>query len=156
MAQPEEIITKPTSPKGDKTPIETTTNTAHMIKQEIDSLEQDIKQNEQILSWLNKVADSSNISKKRKKRGLGGGFGGGPPIYNRRLPSSQMGPYMPQTPVLPGPRQGIRYPNYDYDYDIGPPYGQMGPAQLTPPKDLPENVEDALGTINDYLANFVN
>ena len=36
---------------------------------------------------------------------------------------------------------------------IGPPYGQMGPAQLTPPKDLPENVEDALGTINDYLAN---
>ena len=35
---------------------------------------------------------------------------------------------------------GIRYPSYsDYDYDIGPPYGQigpsrLGPAQLDPPK----------------------
>ena len=54
---------------------------------------------------------------------------------------------------------GIRYPSYsDYDYDIGPPYGQigpsrLGPAQLDPPKDLPENVEEALGTINNYLAN---
>jgi len=159
VAKPEEIITvEPTTPKENKTSIETTTNTAHMIQQEIDSLEQDIKQNEQILSWLNKVDESSNDKSgkqnKRKKRGLGGGFGSGPPIYNRRLPSSaQMGPYMPQSPVLPGPRQGIRYTNYDYDYDIGPPYGQMGPAQLTPPKDLPEDVEDALGTINDYLAN---
>ena len=123
MAQPEEVITNPTSPKeATETPVETTTNTAHMIEKEINSLEQDIKQNEQILSWLNKVADSSSSNpgnKRRKKRGLGGGFGGAPPIYNRRLPSSQMGPYMPQTPVLPGPRQGIRYPNYDYDYDIG-------------------------------------
>ena len=54
---------------------------------------------------------------------------------------------------------GIRYPSYtDYDYDIGSPYGQigparLGPAQLDPPKDLPENVEEALGTINNYLAN---
>ena len=53
---------------------------------------------------------------KREKRGLGGGFGVGPPVYsqNRRLPQSQMGaqmgaylpPIVPQSPVMPGPRQG--------------------------------------------------
>ena len=47
---------------------------------------------------------------------FGGGFGVGPPVYsqNRRLPPSQMGaqmgaylpPIVPQSPVMPGPRQG--------------------------------------------------
>ena len=57
-----------------------------------------------------------NFFGKREKRGLGGGFGVGPPVYsqNRRLPPSQMGaqmgaylpPIVPQSPVMPGPRQG--------------------------------------------------
>ena len=162
MAEPEEVIatTKVPEEEEDNTiSAETTTDTGHMIKKEITNLEEDIKQNEELLSWLNKM-DKDDNKNKRKKRDLGGGFGGGPPIYNRRMPgSSQMGPYLPpvvqQSPVLPRQRQGIRYPTYDnYDYDIGPPYGgQLGPAQIAPPKDLPENVEEALGTINDYLAN---
>merc|ERR1712079_144249 len=69
VAQPEEVITNPTSPKeATETPVETTTNTAHMIEKEINSLEQDIKQNEQILSWLNKVAVSSNGNSGNKRR----------------------------------------------------------------------------------------
>ena len=87
-----------------------------MIKKEINNLEDDIKQNEQILTWLNKMDDKSVNRGKREKRGLGGGFGVGPPVYsqNRRLPPSQMGaqmgaylpPIVPQSPVMPGPRQG--------------------------------------------------
>jgi len=180
VAQPseEEIIATTLAPEEEETEkedhkkilVKTTTDTASMIKKEINNLEDDIKQNEQILTWLNKMDDKTVNRGKREKRGLGGGFGVGPPVYsqNRRLPPSQMGAQMgaylpsqivPQSPVMPGPRQGIRYPSYsDYDYDIGPPYGQigpsrLGPAQLDPPKDLPENVEEALGTINNYLAN---
>ena len=96
--------------------MKTTTDTASMIKKEINNLEDDIKQNEQILTWLNKMDDKTVNRGKREKRGLGGGFGVGPPVYsqNRRLPPSQMGaqmgaylpPIVPQSPVMPGPRQG--------------------------------------------------
>ena len=97
--------------------MKTTTDTASMIKKEINNLEDDIKQNEQILTWLNKMDDKTVNRGKREKRGLGGGFGVGPPVYsqNRRLPPSQMGAQMgaylpsqivPQSPVMPGPRQG--------------------------------------------------
>ena len=79
--------------------IVTTTDTGHMIKNEIKHLEQDIKQNEQILTWLNRLGRPL----KRRKRDLGTGFGNGPPIYNRRMPN-QMGQNWPpvlQQPVIP-------------------------------------------------------
>ena len=97
--------------------MKTTTDTASMIKKEINNLEDDIKQNEQILTWLNKMDDKSFNRGKREKRGLGGGFGVGPPVYsqNRRLPPSQMGAQMgayPQSPIMPGPRQGMYFKGF--------------------------------------------
>ena len=97
--------------------MKTTTDTASMIKKEINNLEDDIKQNEQILTWLNKMDDKSVNRGKREKRGLGGGFGVGPPVYsqNRRLPPSQMGAQMgayPQSPIMPGPRQSMYFKGF--------------------------------------------
>ena len=144
--QPEEVVSssKPTQSAAK----ETTTDTNQMIKNEIANLNHDIKRNEQLLIWLNKA--------KRRKRDLGpGGYGAGPPIYNRRLPP-QMGPrnwppvVPPQSPAVLQRGQGVRYPNYDYEYDVGPPFGQAPPKTMEP---LPENIERALGTINDFLAN---
>ena len=128
---------------------ETTTNTNTMIKAEIQSLQKDIEQNEKILTWINKLD--------RKKRDLGGGFGVGPPIYNRRLPQPINPNWPPQTAMIPQ-QQRVPYTNFDYDYDVvpGPPYGQRGPQRgppQPPMEDLPENVEEALGTLSDYLAN---
>ena len=108
MAQPseEEIIATTIAPEegkeissignNEKILVKTTTDTASMIKKEINNLEDDIKQNEQILTWLNKMDDKTVNRGKREKRGLGGGFGVGPPVYsqNRRLPPSQMGAQM--------------------------------------------------------------
>ena len=85
------------------------------------------KQNEQLLTWLLNTTT-------RRKRDLGGGFGAGPPIYNRHLPP-QRGPNWAQ--VVPAPPPGFqralpgqgtmhRYPTYDYnDYVMGLPYGQQ-------------------------------
>ena len=125
VAEPseEEIIATTLAPEEEETEkedhkkilVKTTTDTASMIKKEINNLEDDINQNEQILTWLNKMDDKTVNRGKREKRGLGGGFGVGPPVYsqNRRLPPSQMGaqmgaylPQSPQSPVMPGPRQG--------------------------------------------------
>ena len=44
---------------NEKILVKTTTDTASMIKKEINNLEDDIKQNEQILTWLNKMDDKS-------------------------------------------------------------------------------------------------
>ena len=53
----------------------------------------------------------------------------------------------------------LGYPAYDYDYEIGPPFGArnqpipVNPVNPVNQDPLPEKVEIALGTINDYLAN---
>ena len=44
------------------------------------------------------------------------------------------------------------YPAYDYDYEIGTPFGAAQP-QVPVSEPLPDSVEKALGTINNYLAN---
>ena len=128
---------------------ETTTNTNSMIKAEIKSLQKDIADNEKILTWINKI--------ERKKRDLGGGFG--PPIYNRRLPQPINPNWNPQNAMLPPPQiQRTPYTNFDYDYDVygrqsglgGLPRQQQQPQV---PEELPENVEEALGTLSDFLAN---
>ena len=130
-------------------PKETTTNTNSMIKAEIKSLQKDIADNEKILTWINKI--------ERKKRDLGGGFG--PPIYNRRLPQPINPNWNPQNAMLPPPQiQRTPYTNFDYDYDVygrQPGLGGLPRQQQQPqvPEELPENVEEALGTLSDFLAN---
>ena len=148
---PEEVIvTSEATTMEAKTTVQTTTNTNSMIKAEIQSLQNDIAENEKILTWINKI--------ERKKRDLGGGFG--PPIYNRRLPQPINPNWNPQNAMLPPPQiQRNPYGNFDYDY--GDVYGQRQPGlgglprqqQPQVPEELPENVEEALGTLSDYLAN---
>ena len=153
---PEEVLvtSEATTITTTLAPKETTTNTNSMIKAEIKSLQKDIADNEKILTWINKI--------KRKKRDLGGGFG--PPIYNRRLPQPINPNWNPQNAMLPPPQiqrtpYGTNFADYDYDG-----YGQMQPGlgvlprqrqqqQPQVPEELPENVEEALGTLSDFLAN---
>ena len=61
--------------------------------------------------------------------------------------------------MLPPPQiQRTPYTNFDYDYDVygrqsglgGLPRQQQQPQV---PEELPENVEEALGTLSDFLAN---
>ena len=110
-----------------------------MIKQEIKDLKKDIEENQQVLTWLNKMSSKQN---NRRKRDLGGGFGSGPPIYGRRLPQipplNQGQQWAPPIQVQPNPgaailnRPGMRFqPSYD-DYDYGIAFGTPPRAQNIP------------------------
>ena len=61
---------------------------------------------------------------------------------------------LPEYQVPRGKIQNLNPYAYDYDYDIGPPFGN-GPG-MTQPKNLeppPREVEEAVETISNYLNN---